>query len=390
MEFQGKTLEEAVERALVELGRQPGEIEYEVIEDSRKGFLGLGARLVKIRVLSAGGASPYRSREESADVDGEPEGVSSPARMGKPRTAPLKTPPVSRGAGGPQRDQSRRDAWNRGPGGGSRGQGQTSQQRPRRDGGGPGTGVGQKRRAGSENTGSQDDDSRGNRREEPTFGSRHDDSIGNRRDTRGQRQRKDEKAGARTGRAVRGPRTQGDERSSAPSISPIEAARQLRLPDNATYSKQEAVRTVAGPLLRAMNLDVRARLHDRDGVVILDLSGEDAPRLLENEGEALDALQHILSKILARDERFQARVVVDCEGFRVSHDQELIDRATKAAQEAVQTGEAVHFDQLNSYERRLVHMTLAEDARVRTYSVGEGAIKRLTVEPLDHPPPREA
>src|SRR5438093_13573765 len=50
LEFEGRSIEEAVERALEELGRKRGQIEYDVLEDGKKGFLGIGARMARIRV----------------------------------------------------------------------------------------------------------------------------------------------------------------------------------------------------------------------------------------------------------------------------------------------------------------------------------------------------
>jgi spoIIIJ-associated protein len=38
---------------------------------------------------------------------------------------------------------------------------------------------------------------------------------------------------------------------------------------------------------------------------------------------------------------------------------------------------------LNSYERRIVHMALQDEADVCTYSVGEGMDRRLTIAPKD-------
>lgn len=335
---------------MAELGRRPDETEYEVIEDARKGFLGLGARLVKIRVVNVAERIPPDVHSGYV-ASHEPE---PPSRKGKPRPAPSTNAsyPPAREPGSKRGPATQRSSWNRGQDGG-RGSRSGSSQPSRR---GP--------RGGDSGRGP------GNRKDGPPPGNRRDEQVSGQRG------------------ADRASRTRWtEERPSEPSISPADAARAARLPDDAVYSKVEAVRAAAGPLLRAMNLELRAKLRDRDGAVVLDLAGEDASRLLENDGEGLDALQHILNKILARDERFASRLVVDCDGFRVHHDQEIIDRATKAAQEAQATGKAVHLEDLNAYERRLIHVTLADDARVRTYSTGEGAIKRLTIEPLDQPPP---
>ena len=42
-------------------------------------------------------------------------------------------------------------------------------------------------------------------------------------------------------------------------------------------------------------------------------------------------------------------------------------------------------DPLNSQERRILHMTLREDSRVKTYSLGMGATKRVAVAPASFP-----
>ena len=55
-DFEGRTLEEALGRAAETLGLQMEDLTYEVIEDGRKGFLGLGARPTKIRVTGFSGA----------------------------------------------------------------------------------------------------------------------------------------------------------------------------------------------------------------------------------------------------------------------------------------------------------------------------------------------
>ena len=51
-EFEGRSVEEALERAGAALGVKPNDVRYEIIEDGRRGFLGIGTRPVRIRVLT--------------------------------------------------------------------------------------------------------------------------------------------------------------------------------------------------------------------------------------------------------------------------------------------------------------------------------------------------
>jgi predicted RNA-binding protein Jag len=123
------------------------------------------------------------------------------------------------------------------------------------------------------------------------------------------------------------------------------------IPPGAPYSSEEAVRLVAGRILREMGLELRARLRDREGAIVLELGGTDSAILLDNEGEVIEALQHVLNKILSRDERFESRVIVDCEGYRSKHDEVTVERARAAADEALRTGKPVQLEGLNPYER---------------------------------------
>src|SRR5262245_7612290 len=299
-EFEGRTVEEAVEHACAALGVKAAEIRYEVLEDGRTGFLGIGTRPVRIRVLGGPGAGapgtgPGAGRPSAAadELDEAGESQNTFLNRGEPR----------RGAGG-------------GPRGG-----------PGRGGGGP-----------RGPRGRQGDRSRGVHHGVHPGGTR--------------------------------PRTQEDDLLIGAGI-----------PEGAPYSSEEAVRLVAGRVLREMGLELRARLRERDGAIVLELGGADAALLLENDGEVIEALQHVLNKILSRDERFESRVVVDCDGFRSRHDEATVERARAAAEEALRTGKPVHVEGLNPYERRLAHLALAENKAIRTYSTGDGAMRTLTVEP---------
>ena len=61
----------------------------------------------------------------------------------------------------------------------------------------------------------------------------------------------------------------------------------------------------------------------------------------------------------------------------------LEDLAKSLADQAVNGNVEVVTDYLNSQERRIVHVTLKPDARVKSYSLGDGMLKRVAIAPAD-------
>jgi spoIIIJ-associated protein len=145
---------------------------------------------------------------------------------------------------------------------------------------------------------------------------------------------------------------------------------------------------------RAGGLELSADLEETDEGLLLRLGGADRDFFLEEDGEVLKALEHVLHKV-AQGENEPRRLIVECEGFRTRRDDALRQRALVLAEQVLADGRPRRTEPLNSYERRIVHVTLAEVEGVRTFSVGEGADRRVTVspaganEPGDNGPPAD-
>ena len=104
------------------------------------------------------------------------------------------------------------------------------------------------------------------------------------------------------------------------------------------------------------------------------------PRLLGGDGEALAALDHLLRRIL-RPRGTRPRLIVWCEGWRERRDDALRERALELARAVREDGQPRRLEPLNSYERRIVHVAVAELAGLTTFSVGEGHERRVTIAP---------
>jgi len=141
------------------------------------------------------------------------------------------------------------------------------------------------------------------------------------------------------------------------------------------------VERLAGRILGGLGLDVRVKATDTETTIQLDLTGTDREYLLSHRGEGLSALQYLLNRIIYRGRRGK-KIQVDCDGFRKLHEDEIVEIALRTAEKAKARGEECLLSPLNPYERRLVHLALAEIGGVETRSVGDGFLKRIAIVPL--------
>ena len=111
----------------------------------------------------------------------------------------------------------------------------------------------------------------------------------------------------------------------------------------------------------------------------LNLSGEEAELLVRHRGEPLKALQHVVDMAFGRSLDTEKRVFVDALGYRKAKDVELRQMAKFLAEKARQSGMDQQLGPLNPYERRIVHMAVAEVPGATTESVGDAFSKTVLI-----------
>ena len=107
--------------------------------------------------------------------------------------------------------------------------------------------------------------------------------------------------------------------------------------------------------------------------------------LTGRKGEVRQALQHILNRMLNRGEGTRYHLQLEINEFWKRREDELRALAQKLADEAVENQSEAVTEYLNAQERRVIHVALRDDGRVKTYALGSGMIKRLAVAPADFP-----
>lgn len=158
--------------------------------------------------------------------------------------------------------------------------------------------------------------------------------------------------------------------------SVAEARRSWSAPDEDTAA---SARKWAESLLRLASLDLEVEVHERDGEIAVHLAGADAEVAVDDGGEVLRAIQHLLPRLMLSDLGHTVRCRVDCNDFREIHEEELRNKALQAAQEVLSGAREVTLEPMHPADRRVVHLALAESELVRTESLGRGFFKRVSI-----------
>jgi spoIIIJ-associated protein len=111
----------------------------------------------------------------------------------------------------------------------------------------------------------------------------------------------------------------------------------------------------------------------------LNMTGEEAELLARHRGEPIKALQHVVDMAFGRNIGDERRVFVDALGYRKGKDVELRQMAKLLAEKARQTGMDQQLGPLNPYERRIVHMAVAEVPGATTESIGDAFAKTVHI-----------
>jgi spoIIIJ-associated protein len=145
---------------------------------------------------------------------------------------------------------------------------------------------------------------------------------------------------------------------------------------------EKAAKIALDNLLRSMGVSALATIRSSsssDGIVEMDIEGEDSGLLIGRRGETLRALQFVVNLIIGR--RDQGRVILDVEGYRERRYSSLRALAGRVAERVASTKQSITLEPMSAGERRAVHLALEGNPRIRTESSGLGESRKVTIFP---------
>lgn len=156
-------------------------------------------------------------------------------------------------------------------------------------------------------------------------------------------------------------------------------------PDAPDTSFVQAKEILEG-LLRAMRLPARvypgevpAEFGLSSRLIALDIRGADPGSLIGRQGQTLASLQYLVNLMLSRKVKSRAAVLVDVDGYKRRHYEDLRSLALHMAEQVRSSGQPATLEPMPPFERRIVHLALSSYPDMVTESVGTSATRKVII-----------
>jgi len=339
MEFSAKTVDEAITKALLELGISSDRLDYEVIEKGSSGFLGMFAKPAVIRVAKpTENEDEYllempKKKEEAPKVEKKenPKAVKSQEKEAPkaPKNSVKETKEVKEA---PAKEKQTQKA--------------------------PKASKPQEKEApkASKNT-----EKEANKNPKP------------------QKERKPQnntKEAPKADKVKETPKAIVKEEPKEPVVL-------VKPTDEATLELLARVEKFLGEMFGAMNMAVTIEtgFDAEEKTIIVNLSGDDMGVLIGKRGQTLDSIQYLSSLVVNKGEDEYIRVKVDTENYRERRKETLENLARNISFKVKRTKRPVSLEPMNPYERRVIHAALQNDKYVVTRSEGVEPYRHIVISP---------
>jgi len=113
--------------------------------------------------------------------------------------------------------------------------------------------------------------------------------------------------------------------------------------------------------------------------VSFDIRGDDLGILIGRRGTTLASLQYIVRLIVGHQTKTWVPIVIDVEGYKQRRYEALRALAHRMAEQVMARESPFALEPMPAYERRIIHITLADHPDVTTESIGEGDFRKVVI-----------
>jgi len=144
----------------------------------------------------------------------------------------------------------------------------------------------------------------------------------------------------------------------------------------------EIIKKEAKKFFEKMSFDVEIEfLPQKELTLPINLKSDQPQILIGEGGQTLAEIQHLLKAILKRKIEENFYIDLDINNYKKKKIEYLKDLAQSVADEVALTKKEKQLPPMLAYERRIIHLELAERSDVTTESLGREPERRVVIRP---------
>lgn len=145
------------------------------------------------------------------------------------------------------------------------------------------------------------------------------------------------------------------------------------------HEKVKIARDYIKSILNAMDVDSEFVIYQNETGAVIDIKSNNNGTIIGRRGETLDSIQYLCSIIANKGDKDYFRITIDCLGYRNKRKETLKQLAAKVAKSVLKSGRSQQLEPMNPYERRVIHSTISGIEGVSSRSVGEEPYRKIII-----------
>ena len=156
----------------------------------------------------------------------------------------------------------------------------------------------------------------------------------------------------------------------------------------------EAAKEVLETILSLMGISASVVLSDEFPIddkeaaaysIVFDIRDADPGILIGRRGQTLASLQYIVRLIVGYQTQIRLPIIIDVEGYKRRRWEALRALAWRMAEQVQAKGEPFALEPMTAFERRVIHISLADHPGVTTESTDQGEARKVVILPREQP-----
>ncbi len=132
-------------------------------------------------------------------------------------------------------------------------------------------------------------------------------------------------------------------------------------------------------ICQGLNIDVSFEVKTKEERTTIKMFSENNPILIGKNGQTIKALETMVKQYIHTKAQINYKINLDVENYRDKKEARLIRLAKQTAKEVIKTKIEVRMENMNSFERRIIHNALTNFNDITSISEGEEPNRHIVI-----------